>query len=131
VIVVDASAVLDLLLRTGRAERLDKRLLRDGLVLSAPHLIDIEVAQVLRRYAAARGADLARLEEALHDYRELPIERYAHELLLPRIWELRGQLTAYDAPYIALAELLGCRLVTCDARLAASSGHKVKIDLIQ
>lgn len=129
-IVVDASVVLEVLLRTPRGCRIEARLLDESQSLAAPHLIDVEVAQVLRRYARAGELDEARGEEALDDLVDLPIQRYAHDVLLGRAWELRDNLTAYDAMYVALAELLEARLITADQRLAKSPGHSVDVELV-
>jgi predicted nucleic acid-binding protein len=129
-IVVDASIVLELLLRTRRGRRIEPRLLAAAISLAAPHLLDVEVAQVLRRYARSGVLDGRRGQEALQDLADLPVERYSHELLLPRIWELREHFTAYDAAYVALAELLEATLLTADRRLAASPGHQAEIEVI-
>ena len=69
--------------------------------------------------------------QAIEDLADLPLMRYAHDLLLERIWELRQNFTAYDAAYVALAEALGATLVTCDARMSASPGHHARIDVIR
>lgn len=129
-IVVDASAILELLLRTSASDAVGRRLFRSTETLHAPHLIDVEVMQVLRRYARNRSVALPRLEEALEDFHAIQIERYSHELLLPRIWELRDNLSAYDAAYIALSELLRAPLVTFDTKLAGAPSHDVKIELL-
>ena len=124
--VVDASAVLEILLNRPSA-----RAVQDSLVgfrqLMAPHLIDVEVMQVLRRYARMNAINASRAEEALSDYTDIPILRYPHNVLLRRIWELRHNLTAYDAAYVALAEALEAPLLTCDRALRSISGHKAKI----
>lgn len=101
-----------------------------GLELHAPHVLDTEVANALRR-VHLRG-DLAdrRGREALDDFVDLEIVRYPHTSLLPRIWEMRRNVTAYDACYVALAEALDVPLVTADARLAAASGHRARIELL-
>ncbi len=129
-IVVDASAVLEVRLNGRAAPRLRARLLAAGQTLHAPELIDLEVLQVLRRFVRDRDLSLARATEALSDYRDLGIERFSHELLLERAWELRTNLTAYDAAYVALAELLDAPLLTADQRLARSPGHEAEIELI-
>ena len=129
-IVVDASAVLEVLLQTPAAPAVSDRFFGRGDSLHAPHLLDVEVAQVLRRYAAAREFDERRGREALEDLRDFPLTRYPHDILLERVWALRHQLTAYDAVYIALAEALRAPLVTRDRRLASSHGHRAKIELI-
>ena len=129
-IVVDASAVIESLLRTPNAEAVDGRLFVPGQSLHAPHLLDVEIAQVIRRYAAKGEIDDDRGRAALADLADLPLRRYPHDFLLPRIWELRGDLTAYDAAYVALAEALDAPLVTRDKRLAASQAHRARIELV-
>jgi predicted nucleic acid-binding protein len=128
-IVVDASAVLEVLLNSAKGERIAKMMLDSTETLHAPHLLDLEVAQVLRRYNRSGQMKLSRAQEALSDYLDLPISRYPHDLMLGRIWELRGKFTAYDAAYIALAEALPGALITCDAALA-KRGHRARIVLI-
>jgi len=130
VIVVDASAILDLVLRTVAAAQVESRLFEPPQTLHAPHLLDLEIAQVLRRYERAGHLTAERGAEALADYGALPIRRYPHTLLLERIWELRANLTAYDGAYVALAEALAAPLVTRDNRLAAARGHRAVIELV-
>lgn len=129
-IVVDASAILEVLLSTPDSARVAERLFRPGETLHAPHLLDIEVAQVLRRYALAGELDSVRGLEALEDLLDLPLTRYPHDLLLPRIWELRRNLTAYDGAYVALAEALAAPLVTRDAALASVRVHRARVQLL-
>ena len=95
-----------------------------------PHLIDVEVAQVLRRYVMTGQMEAPRATQALTDFMDMRVERYAMEPLLPRIWALRDNLTAYDAAYIALAEALDAPLITCDARLGSSAGHHAVIEVL-
>jgi predicted nucleic acid-binding protein len=130
VIVVDASALLESLLRTPAAHAVDARLFAPGETLHAPHLIDVEVAQVIRRYAAAGEIDGERGRAALADLADLRLTRYPHDFLLPRIWELRADFSAYDAAYVALAEALDAPLLTRDRRLAAAPGHRAQIELV-
>jgi predicted nucleic acid-binding protein len=130
VIVVDASALLEAVLRMPAADAVDERLFAPRETLHAPHLIDVEVAQVIRRFAAAGDIDGARGRAALADLANLRLSRYPHGLLLPRIWDLRHNLSAYDAAYVALAEALDAPLVTRDRRLAAAAGHGARIELV-
>jgi predicted nucleic acid-binding protein len=129
VIVVDASALLEVLLNTRAAPRIADRLFAMGETLHAPHVVDLEVAQVLRRYVAAGAVTATRGAEALTDFADLPLDRYPHQLFLERIWQLRHNLTAYDAAYIALAEALAAPLVTRDAALARA-GHRARVELL-
>lgn len=129
-IVLDASAALELLLRTPSAGVVERRIFARGQSLHAPHLIDVEVAQVLRRYAASGELDSERCRDALEDLVDLPLTRYPHDLLLPRIWELRENLTAYDAVYVALAEALDAPLLTCDRKLSRASGVRARVELV-
>ena len=129
-IVVDASAVLEVLLQTPAAPAVEARLFQPGQTLHAPHLIDVEVAQVLRRYAATNRADAQRWQSALEDWLEFPVHRYAHDVLLSRVWQLRANVTAYVAVYIALAEALAAPLITRDGRLAGVPGHGAKVELV-
>src|SRR6266545_1462879 len=120
VIVVDASAILELVLDTHAALLVADRVLLPGEVLHAPHLLDVEVASAMRRYVAAREVGEAKAAAAIDDLLALPIERHPHALLLRRAWELRRSISSYDAMYVALAEALDAPLVTRDARLARS-----------
>lgn len=129
-IVVDASAVLEVLLNTSAGARIGDRILSGDETLHAPHLLDLEVAQVLRRYAASGELAADRGAEALEDLAGFPLQRYPHDLLLSRSWELRGNATACDAAYVALAEVLGAVLLTRDARLARMAGHAARIELV-
>ena len=129
-IVADASAILEMLLRTEAGRSVEERLLRRGETIHAPALIDLEVAQVLRRYAGREEMSASRAQSAIDLMIAFPIERYTHEPLLSRIWELRDNLTAYDAAYVALAEGLRAPLLTCDARLARVPGIRASIELI-
>lgn len=129
-IVLDASVALELLLRMPAGVALEERLFDPGESLHAPHLIDVEVAQVLRRYEAAREVDAGRCREALEDLAALPLSRYPHDVLLPRVWELRGNLSAYDAAYVALAEALEATLLTRDRRLAKVPVHGARIEVV-
>ena len=128
-IVVDASAMLEVLLGTAPGARVEDRLFSRGESIHAPHLLDVEVAQVLRRYATAGELTPERGREALMDLADFPVHRYPHDVLLPRIWELRHNATANDAAYVALAETLAAPLVTCDARLGSAPRHRAKVEV--
>ncbi|WP_428539408.1 type II toxin-antitoxin system VapC family toxin [Rhodopila sp.] len=129
-IVVDASAVLEALLQTEAAKAVERWLFDPEQTLHAPHLIDVEVAQVLRRYAAHGEIDADRGRAALADFADLRLHRYPHDLLLPRIWDLRHNLTAYDAAYVALAEAIDAILITRDRGLAAAADPLIRVELI-
>jgi predicted nucleic acid-binding protein len=128
-IVADASAVVDVLLRTddpGPRERI----LRPRQTIHCPHLVDLEVAQTLRRFVLAGEMDGARGLAALGDLAALRIVRHPHEPFLERVWELRGNVSVHDAIYVALAEALGAPLVTRDARLAAAPGVRASVEVV-
>jgi len=129
-IVIDASAVIEMLLGLDGAEAVIERAFSKNETLHAPHLLDVEVAQVVRRYWRAGELTAARGEEALHDLADLPIQRYPHEPLLGRIWQLRSNVTAYDAAYIALAEGLAAGLLTLDKALARVPGVRVAVEVL-
>lgn len=129
-IVVDASVVLEFLLSASTTGTIGRRLLDGSDTLHAPHLIDLEVAQVLRRYAHLDPAMATRYREALGDLTDLPIHRYRHDPLLSRVWQLRHNLTAYDAAYVALAEALPATLLTRDSRIANAPGNEAVVEVV-
>ncbi len=122
--------MLEVLLRTPVAKAVERRLFDLRQTLHAPHLLDVEAAQVIRRYAANGDIEGARGRAALLDLANFPLRRYPHDFLLQRVWDLRNNLTAYDAVYVALAEVLDAPLLTRDQRLAAAPGHRASIELI-
>ncbi len=128
-IVVDASAAVDWLLQTSAGRQIEERIYARKESLHAPHLLDLEVAQVLRRLVRETVISAPRAEEAIQDLMDLRVTRYPHFVFLSRIWQLRHNLSAYDAAYVVLAENLGATLVTRDARLASASGRTVEIEL--
>ncbi len=117
-IVVDASAVVEFLFATGVGAGVGERIADPAEELAAPCLLDVEVAQVVRRWSMAGIVGEARAAKAIEHLAKLNAARWPHEPLLPRIWALRHNFTAYDAAYVALAESLGATLLTCDHALA-------------
>lgn len=127
---LDASAAIEWLLGLALAEEVTARLAASAETVHAPHLLAVEVAQVMRRYVAAGDVSVERGAHALDDLADLDVVHHPHEPLLPTMWRLRQNLTAYDAAYVALALALEAPLVTLDARIAAAPGHGATIDLI-
>lgn len=127
-IVVDTSAVVAVLLAKPGIEPLRTRMREDG-DLHAPHLIDVELLHALRAMERRSDVTTERASDMLSDFADLAIVRYPHHPLSARIWALRHNVTAYDAAFLALAEALGTPLITCDTRLARSSGHQATIEL--
>jgi predicted nucleic acid-binding protein len=128
--VLDSSAVVELLLGSRLGRAVAARLADPAKGLHAPHLLDVEVAQALRRYVREGELDAGSASVALEDLRSLDIERHGHEALLDRIWALRQNLTAYDATYVALAEALDTKLLTCDRQLARAPGMTRRVELV-
>ena len=132
-LVVDASAVAELLLRRPAASHVEQHLVAHGFDLHAPHLLDVEVLSALRQLAASAEAAPARADAALTDFIDLPIERYPHDVLVPRVWELRDNFSAHDATYVALAEALVAErvpLLTADARLARATQEHTSVQVL-
>ena len=129
-IVLDASVMVEVLLRTNASGVIESRIFDTGETLHAPHLIDVEVTHVLRRYTLHGNLDPAIAKEALVDLGGFPIARYPHTIFLERIWDLRANLSAYDSTYVALSEGLDATLLTRDRRLAASPVHNVVVECI-
>jgi len=130
VIVLDASALLELLLGTEAGRATATRIADPALGLHVPHLVDVEIAHALRRYVREGALEADSAAAAIDDLRSLDLERHAHEPLLDRVWALRENLTAYDAVYVALAEALECPLLTCDRRLARAPGLARRIEVV-
>lgn len=129
-IVVDASAITELLLQTELGSRIEQRLYRDDGDLHAPHLLDVEVVAALRRLVHAGEVRPARAGEAIEDLVLLRVVRHGHRDLAPRAWKLRRNCTAYDAMYLALAEALDATVVTCDRPLGSTPGHSATVEVI-
>jgi predicted nucleic acid-binding protein len=130
VIVVDASVAIEISLATGEGRKIQKQLRASNDVLGAPELIDLEVLQVLRRQARRNEIDAEQADGAVGIFDGLPIERFSHSPLRARIWALRENLTAYDAAYFALAELLDAPLWTRDEKFRAVPGHRVRVEIL-
>ena len=129
-IVVDASALLEFLLQTSLGARVEARLFGEEDELHAPHLLDVEIAQGLRRLVRTGEVSSGRAEEAIADFTDLDLHRHAHLDLLDRAWKLRDNISAYDAMYVALAEAIEAPIITCDSPLAKAPGHRARIEVI-
>jgi predicted nucleic acid-binding protein len=130
VIVIDASALLEVLLHTPLGAAIEARILGTLESLHSPHLLDVEITQVIRRFVMAREIEAERAQAALDDFMGFPIWRHPHGFLLPRVWALRSNFTAYDAVYVALAEVLDATLLTHDRRLATAAHEHVSVELM-
>ncbi|HWY56912.1 MAG TPA: type II toxin-antitoxin system VapC family toxin [Terriglobales bacterium] len=129
-IVLDASAAVDWLLQTAAAQRIESRIFVRNRSLHAPELLDLEIVQVLRRLVRQGTLSAPRAEAAIQDLLDMRITRYPHSVLLPRIWQLRHNLSASDAAYVVLAEQLGATLLTRDARVASAAGHTAAVEVV-
>ena len=129
-IVIDASALMEVLLATEVGARVRARLFREEEKLHAPHLLDLEIIHVLRRGCLIGELQPDRAAQALAVLSDMRILRHPHEPYVQRIWQLRHSLTAYDAAYVALAEALASPLITRDGRMASAHGHHAKIQLV-
>ena len=128
-IVLDASAAVELLLNTAAGKQIATRL-ESGDAIHCPHLIDIEIIQTLRRLVARSELNPDRATIALAHWSSLEVERYPHAPFFDRIWVLKDNFSAYDAVYVALAEILQAPLVTGDQRLANAPGTAARIEWI-
>lgn len=128
-IVVDASVIVTALADDGPDGARARSRLR-GERLAAPHLIDVEVASAWRRMTASGVLDERRASLAFADLRAIRVDRVPHAPLLDRCWQLRANLTVYDAVYVALAEITESVLVTADARLASSPGPRCSVEVL-
>lgn len=128
-IVVDTSALVALLAEDPAPQAVDERLAADS-DLHAPHLLDVEFVHALRAMVRRGTLTSARAEAAFIGFDALTITRYPHVGLRERMWQLRENLTAYDASFVALSEALDVPLITADARLARADGHHAEIELL-
>ena len=129
-IVVDASALLEFLLQTSLGARVEARLFRHEDEFHAPHLVDVEIVQGLRRLVRVGEVTSGRADQAIADLTDLDLHRHAHLDLLSRAWKLREHISAYGAMYVALAEAIEAPMVTCDGPLAKTPGHRARIEVI-
>lgn len=129
-IVVDASALLEFLLQTPLGMRIEARLFPGEEELHVPHLVDVEISQALRRLVRTGELSAGRAAEAIEDLASIDLHRHPHLELLPRAWNLRENITSYDAMYVVLAEALDAPLITCDTPLARARGHRATVELI-
>jgi predicted nucleic acid-binding protein len=129
VIVLDASAAIDWLLQTAAGQRIEQRIFSRSESLHAPHVLDLEVTQTLRRLVRQGVITPGRADDALQDLLDLRVTRYPHLALLPRVWQLRHNLSAYDSAYVALAENLGSPLLTRDGRIASAPSHSAHVEV--
>ena len=130
-IVLDASAIVELLLDTTAGRRVAIVIDDPALAIHVPHLADVETISVLRRFAREHVIEDDEADSAIADLLALDLQRHSHEGLLERAWAMRQNVTAYDAVYIALAEALDATLVTCDRRLARAPGTKVRVEVVK
>ena len=128
-IVLDASAVVDWLLQTPAGKRIEQHIYARKDTLHTVYLLDVEFSQALRRLVREGTLARKRAEEAMEDLIAVRVTRYAPVLLLNRIWQLRQNLSAYDAAYVALAEELKAPLITRDQRIGAAPGHAATIEV--
>jgi predicted nucleic acid-binding protein len=131
VIVIDASAMLEFLLQTPLGTRVEARLFRDGEEFHSPHLVDVEVTQGLRQLVRSGEVTAVRAEEAIADLSDLELHRHAHLDVLIRAWQLRENITVYDAMYVVLAEALDATVITCDVPLAKAPGHRARVEAVE
>lgn len=129
IVVVDASAAVELLLDTDVGRRVGDRVFAAD-ARHAPHLLDVEVGQVLRRFVLGRQLEVARAVAAVDDLVAFPMQRHGHAALLERAFDLRANLSIYDGVYLALAEGLGATLLTCDEALARAPGRRAEVLLV-
>ena len=129
-IVLDASSAVEFLGGSRLGAAVAARIRGPSESLHAPHLLDLEVAQAYRRAVSAGVVSSARARRALENLALLDLIRYPHDRLLPRVWELRHNFTAYDASYVALAEALDCPLLTCDDKLRRAVGTTASVELV-
>lgn len=128
-LIVDASCLYEVLADTERSERVRGRLASDA-DQAAPHVVDVEVLSIVRRDRMLGRLDATAARQAIEDLRDWPGERFGHGGLLERAWELRENVRAWDAVYVALAEALDATLLTLDARLGRAPGLACPVEVL-
>lgn len=129
-IVLDASVTVELVLATPTGDKVESLIEKAGESLNAPHLLSVEVTHVLRRFVRSKTITAKSAQSALGELSGLPINRWRHEPLIARMWDLRNNLTAYDATYVALAEALEAKLITTDARLHRFATALIDVEIV-
>jgi predicted nucleic acid-binding protein len=129
-LVVDATCLYEVVADTRHAEPIRQRLAADE-DHAAPHLVDVEVLNVIRRHEMQGQLDATAAQQAVDDLHDWPGERFGHRPLLRRAWELRHNVRGWDALYVALAEAVGATLVTLDTRLARATGPTCRIEVVE
>lgn len=122
--------MVELVLGTRRGRLVAQRIQDPAATLHSPCLLDVEVAQAIRRYVRSQQVSPDRGRKAIELLRAFDATRYPHDVLLPRIWSLRDNLSAYDAAYVSLAEALSCPLVTTDRKFRRGPGAHIEIEVI-
>ena len=129
-IIIDASLALDISVATPQGDALSDQLMGEGHALAAPEVIELEVLQALHRLLWLDRINLTTADRAMAVFAAMEIERYSHLPLRSRIWSLRDNLTAYDAAYFALAELLDAPLWTRDNKFSDIPGHQARVEIL-
>lgn len=129
-IVIDASLAFEISIATKDAMALGDKLMGSPQLLAAPEVIELEFMQTLRRFHRQGEIDLNRAKKAMRNFADLGIELFSHRPLRPRIWDLRENLTAHDAAYVALAEILDAPLWTRDAKFRGATGARATIEIL-
>jgi len=129
-IIIDASLAFEIAISTKDGDELSEKIIASRASLAAPEIIDLEVLQTLRRFLRQGQIDETRAENAIRNFDDLAIEKFSHTPLQMRIWSLRDNLTAYDAAYFALAELLDAPLWTRDEKFHSVPGHAARIEVL-
>jgi predicted nucleic acid-binding protein len=128
-LILDAGCLYEIVTDTDLGAEIGRRLVLES-DLAAPHLIDVEVSSVIRRQHLRGLLDEQRSHDALHSLARWNGERFGHQPFLPRVWELRRHVRGWDAFYVALAEAIGCPLLTLDRRLAAAAGLRCPMEVV-